>query len=128
MSQTLFFISLFIAAELFEVWWQKAPTLYGVLERIYNYYHKNIFLLFLMHPTLYIAIYLMIVSGYDLYLQVLLGFKLGDIALKLLFVQKVFVKREIDEEFSLMLQTKIEWYMLYFGVLFYPVLIYLGLS
>ena len=128
MSGLVLFFLLFIVFELFEVWWQKAPTLYGVLERVYHYYQRSIFLLFFMHPTLYLSIYLMMLSGYDLYLQILLGFKFGDIAIKLLFVQKVFIKRNVDEELSLMLKSEIEWYMLYFGVLFYPLLIFLGFS
>ena len=128
MSGTLFFILLFIAFELFEVWWQKAPTLAEVLEKIYHYYSKNIFLLFFMHPTMYLAIYLMIISHYNIYMQILFGIKLSDIALKLLFVHKVFIKHEIDDEFTMMLGMRVEWYMLYFGVVFYPVLIWLGMQ
>ena len=126
MSETLVFILLFIAFELFEASWQKAPTLQGVLEKIHRYYEKNIFLLFFMHPTMYLAIYLMMRSHYDIYIQILFGIKLSDIALKLLFVHKVFVEKKIDEEMKLLLGMRVEWYMLYFGVVFYPVLIWLG--
>ncbi|SFV50360.1 hypothetical protein MNB_SM-7-1064 [hydrothermal vent metagenome] len=128
MSTVVFYIALYIAFELFEIWWQKAPTLYGVLENIYKYYQKSIFVLLLIHPTFYLLVYLMMISGYDLYLQIALGLKLSDIALKILFVQKVFIKQEIDAEFKMMLGMRMEWYMLYLGVIFYPVMIYLGLS
>ncbi len=128
MSETLFFILLFIALELFEVSWQKASTLGEVLQKIYRYYEKNIFLVFLLHPTMYLAIYMMMLSNYDIYLQVLFGIKLSDIALKLVFVHKVFIKQEIEGEMKMMLGMKVEWYMLYFGVVFYPVLIWLGMN
>ena len=128
MSPEIFYIVLYIVFELFEIWWQKSQTLFGVLENIYRYYSRSIFLFFLLHPTLYLLIYLMIASGYDLYLQAALGLKISDIALKIVFVQKIFVKKEIDEEFRTMLGMRMDWYMLYFGVLFYPVLILLGLE
>ncbi len=128
MSTVVFYIALYIACELFEIWWQKSDTLYGVLENIYRYYSKSIFILLLIHPTFYLLVYLMMASGYNLYLQIALGLKLSDIALKILFVQKIFIKEEINEEFRMMIGMKMEWYMLYFGVLFYPVLIYLGLQ
>ena len=128
MSEITLYILLYIAFELFEIGWQKADTLYGVLEKIYGYYKKSIFVLLLIHPTFYLLVYLMMASGYDIYLQIALGLKLSDIALKILFIQKVFIKQEIDEEFGMMLGMRMEWYMLYFGVLFYPLLIWLGLS
>ena len=128
MNSVFFYIALYIAFELFEIWWQKSDTLYGVLQNIYRYYEKSIFLLLLIHPTFYLLVYLMIASGYDIYIQIALGLKLSDIALKILFIQKVFIKQEVDEEFKMMLGMKMEWYMLYFGVLFYPVLIYLGMQ
>ncbi len=128
MSIVVFYIALYIAFELFEVWWQKSDTLYGVLEKIYRYYQKSIFVLLLIHPTFYLLVYLMMASGYDIYIQIALGLKLSDIALKILFIQKVFIKQEVDEEFRMMLEMKMEWYMLYFGVIFYPVLIYLGMQ
>ncbi len=126
MNQTLFFITLFIFFELFEVSWQKGATLGEVLEKIHAYYSKSIFLLFFMHPTMYLALYLMMITHYNIYMQILFGIKLSDIALKLLLVHKVYVKQEMNDELRLMLAMKVEWYMLYFGVLFYPVLIWLG--
>jgi len=128
MNSVFLYTALYIAFELFEIWWQKSETFYGVLENIYRYYSKSIFILLLIHPTFYLLVYLMILSGYDIYLQIALGLKLADIALKILFIQKVFVKQEDDEEFKMLLGMKMEWYMLYFGVLFYPVLIYLGMQ
>jgi hypothetical protein len=126
-TTTLLFCALFVAFELLEVWWQKAPTLYGMLERIYAQYQKSIFYVFLLHPTLYLSIYLMLLSGYNLYLQIVFGLKLADIALKLLFVKKVFLDKELSDEFTLSLHMKIEPYMLYMGVVLYPVMICLGM-
>ncbi len=127
MENIFFFIFLFIVFELFEVLWQKAPTLYEILENIYRYYHKSIFLVFLLHPTIYLSIYLMIISGYNIWLQILFGLKLSDIALKLLFVKKFFIdKEEMDIQTKMMFSMKIENWMLYAGVVVYPVLIYAG--
>ncbi len=125
MESVYLYAGLFALLELFEVWWQKAPTLYGVVQRVYDLYKKSIFLVLFLHPTLYLAVYLMITIGYDLYLQILFGLKLSDIALKLLFVKKVFFDRDISNELAFSLQMKIEPYMLYMGVVLYPILIVL---
>jgi hypothetical protein len=126
LETTILFCALFVVFELFEVWWQKAPTLYGMLERIYMQYKKSIFYVFILHPTLYLALYLMLISGNSIYLQIVFGLKLADIALKLLFVKKIFLDKEISDEFALSLQMPIEPYMLYMGVVLYPVMIFLG--
>ena len=127
MENIFLFILLFIIFELFEVSWQKAPTLYEMLENIYRYYHKSIFLVFLLHPTIYLSIYLMIISGYNIWTQIVFGLKLSDIALKLLFIKKIFLESdEIDHQTKMMLFMKIENWMLYIGMIFYPVMIYFG--
>ncbi len=126
METILAYAVLFLFLELFEVWWQKAPTLYGIVERIYSLYHKSIFLVLLLHPTLYLSVFIMIKSDYALASQLLFSLKLSDIALKLIFVKKVFLDKHVAPEFEAMLQMEIEPYMLYAGAVLYPVLVFLS--
>ena len=125
-TSPLLYITAFVLLELFEVFWQKAPTLGGVVENIYRWYHKSVFLVFLLHPTLYLSIYLMIVSDYALSIEILFGLKLSDIALKLILVKRVFIDKQVSPEIALLLNSKVENYMLYAGVVVYPVLIYIA--
>ena len=124
--ETLLCALFFVLLELFEVWWQKAPTLYGILERIYALYHKSIFLVLFLHPTLDLSVFIMIKSDYSLASQILFTLKLSDIALKLLFVKKVFLDGHLTPEFETMLWMKIEPYMFYAGAVLYPVLVFLS--
>ncbi|NPA65340.1 MAG: hypothetical protein GXO11_00515 [Epsilonproteobacteria bacterium] len=127
MENIFLFIFLFVILEVFELWWQKAPTLYEILENIYRYYQKSIFLVFLLHPTIYLSIYLMMISGYNIWTQIVFGLKLSDIALKLMFVKKFFLDQEqIDIQTKMMLSMKVENWMLYMGVVFYPLCLYMG--
>ena len=50
------YILLFIILEIYEISWQKAPSIMGMLIRMYKYYSKSIFLFLLMQPTFYFAI------------------------------------------------------------------------
>ena len=126
MSEALVFSLIFIVFEMFEVYWQKGDTLFEVLQKIYKVYNKSIFFVLFLHPTIYLSIYLMFISGYDIYIQILLSIKLSDIALKLLFVKKVFIDKNLSDEYRFMLSMKIEKWMLYFGVILYPVFILLA--
>jgi hypothetical protein len=126
LSEALVFSLIFIVFEMFEVYWQKGDTLFEVLQKIYIVYNKSIFFVLFLHPTIYLSIYLMFISGYDIYIQILLSIKLSDIALKLLFVKKVFIDKNLSDEYRFMLSMKIEKWMLYFGVILYPVFILLA--
>ena len=128
MNEAIVFSVLFVIFELFEVYWQKGDTLFEILSKIYHIYKKSIFFVLFLHPTIYLSIYLMLVSDYNLYIQILLSIKLSDIALKLLFVKKLFIDNDLSDEYKFMLGMKIEKWMLYFGVILYPVFIFLAFS
>ena len=48
MENALFFTIILLFAELFEAYIQRSQTLLGVLEKLYAYYQKSIFLFFLI--------------------------------------------------------------------------------
>lgn len=122
------YILFYIALELYEVQWQKAQTIMGMLARMHQYYHKSIFLFFIMHPTFYFAIWFMFVSNYNPYAVVLLSIKAADIVTKILLIKKVFIEQNISEELTLSLFTPIGPYLPYIGLLLYPFFIYMALA
>ncbi|MDY0121703.1 MAG: hypothetical protein RBR54_07140 [Sulfurimonas sp.] len=122
------YLLLYIILEIFEVSWQKAPSLMGMLLRMYKYYNKSIWLFLVMHPTFYFAIGFAMLSDYNGFALLLLFLKTLDVATKILLIQQVFIKKELSQELALVLLAPINSFLPYLGVLLYPLLILLALS
>ncbi len=129
MDSTSKFILLFIALELLEASWQRASTLMGSLAKSYYFYNKSIFLLLFMHIgylyTLYISLALDILNWPIFFILLL---KTMDIFMKINLVQKVFVRREADDEFILMLESPTPWWYYLIGVATYPWLLFMAMG
>ncbi|QOP46683.1 hypothetical protein FM071_01750 [Sulfurimonas paralvinellae] len=121
-------IIFYIVLELYEVQWQKAETIMGMLARMYRWYQKSIFLFLIMHPTFYFAVWFVLQTNYNPYAVALLLFKSADIITKIVLIKKVFIDKELSREFTLSLFTPIGPYMPYVGILLYPFFIYMALS
>jgi len=122
------YILLYVLLELYEVQWQKAETILGMLARMYQYYAKNIFLFFVMHPTFYFGIWFMFYTNYNPYALMLLTFKVLDIISKIVLIKKVFIDKELSQEYTASLLTPIGPLLPYVGVIIYPLFIYLALD
>lgn len=120
------YILIFLLFEFFEISWQKAPSLMGMLLRMHKYYSKSIFIFLLMHPTLYFVIGFAVLNDYSFVSVLIMTLKLGDIATKIYLLHQVFVKREITQELSLILLAPLNSFLPYLGLIVYPVLIYLN--
>ncbi|MEA1880471.1 MAG: hypothetical protein U9N11_07490, partial [Campylobacterota bacterium] len=93
------YIVLLIIAELFEAYVQRANTLLGVLEKLYVYYKKSIFLFFAVQPSFYIILYIILTTGIlNISMILLLALKIFDIFYKIELIKMVFVKRNIPLE------------------------------
>jgi len=119
------YIILYLFLEFYEVQWQKANTLIGMLARMYEQYKKSVFVFLLMHPTFYFAIMFMMVSNYNEYAIALFMIKGIDVATKMVLIKKVFIDKELSEEMSLALLQPLHKLLPYIGVLVYPPLIYM---
>lgn len=122
------YIIIYIILEIYEVQWQKATTMIGMLARMYEYYSKNIFLFFIMHPTFYFSIFIMIVSNYNTYAVFFFSIKILDIAMKIILIKQVFIDKDISTELSLALLTPLNKYLPYMGLAVYPPFIFLAFS
>ena len=119
------YLILYTLLELYEVQWQKANTMLGMLARMYEQYAKNIFVFLLMNPTFYFAIMFMMVSDYNEYAIALFVIKGVDVATKMVLIKKVFIDKELSEEMTLALLSPLHKLLPYIGLLIYPPLIYL---
>ena len=111
---------LLVACEVFESWWQHALTLGGILEKIRHYYDTNIFLLFLMHPSFWLVLFIFVASGFrGILLSLILIMKATDIAFKLWMVQKM-EDDTFSPDFRAMLQMPLSVWMPWINVVIYP--------
>jgi len=122
------YVLLYVLLESYEIWWQKAETLVGILARMYHQYQKNIWVFFLMQPTFYFAIIFMMLSNYNVYSTILFSLKASDVLTKLILLKKVFLDKKVSVELSQVLVAPIHQAFLYVGLIVYPVLILLALS
>jgi hypothetical protein len=122
------YVILFIILELYEVSWQKANTLMGMLARMYQHYHNNIILFLVMQPTFYFSIGFVMLSGYNPYSMLLLFIKTVDVAMKIQLLEQVFVKKELSLEMSEILLAPLHKFMPYIGLSIYPFLIIKAIS
>lgn len=121
------YILLFVLLEFYEISWQKAPSIMGMLIRMYKYYSKSIFLFLIMQPTFYFAICFAMLTDYNPSAMILLFIKTADVATKILLIEQVFKKRELTQDLSLVLLAPINGFLPYLGLIIYPFLIALSI-
>lgn len=122
----LLIMFVYLLLEFYEIQWQRADSMMGMLIRMYPYYKKSPFLFFAMHPTYYYVIFLLMAMNEYSILLLMLFIKTVDIAAKVLLIQQVFEKRQLSHEMSLMLLTPLHPLMPYIGMLIYPPFIYMA--
>lgn len=120
------YILLFIFLELYEISWQKAPSIMGMILRMYRYYSKSIFLFLLMQPTFYFSIGFAMLTDLNIYAMILLFLKTVDVSTKIILIEQVFTKRKLSHELSLVLLAPINSFLPYIGLVAYPPLILLA--
>lgn len=121
------YIIIFIILEYFEVSWQRAPSIMGMLLRMHYFYEKNILLFLILHPTYYFAILFAMLCDLHWSALILLFIKTFDIATKIKLIEQVFIKRELSQELALVLLAPIHKLLPYIGIVIYPIFIILAL-
>lgn len=122
------YVILFLVLELYEVQWQKASTMMGMLARMYQHYSRSIFIFLIMHPTFYLFMALMIQTDYNIYAVILLFIKTVDIFMKIVLIKQVFIDKKTTPELALALLAPINKLLPYIGLIAYPPLIYWAMS
>ena len=129
MENALLFTIILLFAELFEAYIQRAQTLFGVLEKLYAYYQKSIFLFFLIQPGFYFIIFIVLLTGVlNVTMVFLLAIKIFDIFYKIELIKKVFIEREISQEIAQMLDWKMPSMFFLMGAVLYPPLLFYALA
>ncbi|BAF72876.1 conserved hypothetical protein [Sulfurovum sp. NBC37-1] len=122
------FTIILVFLELFEAFMQRSDTLYGVMERLYGWYQKSIFLFFAMHPAFYFILFVVIATNtLNIYMILILSFKIFDLFYKLELIKKIFMRGDVPQDLAAMLEWKIPSWFFLMGVALYPPLLYYGL-
>ena len=127
MENIYILLIIYIALELFEIQWQKAENLIGIIGKLYRYYKKSIILFFLMHPTFYFGLGLAMITDLAFSAVALVFIKTVDIATKVLLIQQIFEKKELSAEMSAMMVTPLHPLMSYLSIVVYTPLVYFAL-
>jgi len=117
-----------IALEIIEANFQKAPTVSMIIDKLCGYYQRSVFLLFLVHPTLYFILFISIFTKIiNIYIIIIILIKVFDIFFKIEMIQQKCIRKKIDIELLPLLDMPIAPLMSYFGILIYVPLLILGL-
>ena len=128
MNTMMLLILILIVLELFEAWWQRAETMVGVLANGYHYYQKSIFLFFLMHPSFYYVLFVILFTQtLNGWMVTILLLKVVDIFFKITLMQNLFVKNKVDEMMGSILQEPLSPWIFLTGVGLYPFLLFYAL-
>lgn len=128
MENALLFTIILLFAELFEATIQRAPTLLGILKKLYAYYQKSIFLFFLIQPGFYFILFIVVFTGVlNVTMIFLLAIKIFDLFYKIELIKKVFIERKVSREIAQMLEWKIPPMFFLMGAALYPPLMFYAL-
>jgi hypothetical protein len=129
MEPAILFVAILMICELFEAWWQRADTIEGLLANGYRYYRQSIFIFFLMHPSFYFVLYVILATGiFNGWMMAVLVLKVADLFLKITMMQKLFVHKEADDAIGPFLQEPMSPWLLLTGVSLYPILLMYALA
>ena len=129
MENALLFTIILLFAELFEAYIQRSETLLGVLEKLYAYYQKSIFLFFLIQPGFYFIMFIVLLTGVlNVTMVFLLAIKVFDIFYKIELIKKVFIEHEVSPEIAQMLEWKMPSMFFFMGAALYPPLLFYALT
>jgi len=119
-------VVILVILELFEAAMQRADTLYGVIERLYAWYRKSIFAFFLIHPSFYFILFVVVATGVlNVYIILILTLKIFDLFYKIELIKSIFIRQKVPADLAAMLEWKIpSWFFLMGAGLYSPLFFY----
>jgi len=128
MENILMLVAVLTVLELFEAYMQKAGTLYAVMEKLNVWYQKSIFAFFLIHPSFYFILFVVVVTdALNIYMILILILKIFDMFYKIELIKSIFIKKDIPADLSAMLEWPIPSWFFLFGAGLYPPLLFYAL-
>jgi hypothetical protein len=117
METVIKIIMLLILLELLELYFQKADTLSEMIEKLYGYYRKSVFLLFIVHPTFYYVLgVLLYFDAFNFYGITMIVLKTFDMLFKIEMIKQRYVLKEMDADLEKMMGMKMTVSMQFLGL------------
>ena len=121
-------ILLMVMLEIIEANFQRASTFEGMIERLYGYYQRSVFLLFLVHPTFYFVLFIAIyLDIWNFFMIAILALKSLDIFFKVEIIRQRYIREKMDEELQMMMKMRLAPWIYLLGVIIYAPLLAMAL-
>lgn len=118
-----------IVLELLEIYLQRAETLSEMIDKLFFYYEKSIFLLFLLHPTIYFVLaVLLYFDAFNFYGVTVLILKTLDIFFKVELIKQKYYSQSMDSELKKMMDMKLTTSMKLLALFVHVPLLYMAIS
>lgn len=124
--QVIFFMVLF---ELVEIYLHRADTLDTLIDKLYAYYSQSIFIFFLVHPTFYYVLGVLVYfDAFNFYGVTILILKVFDIFFKIELIKQKYYKNRMDSELAKMMDMKLTFSMKFLALFVHVPLLYMAIS
>ncbi len=128
MDILLQFIFAMIVLELLEIYLHRAETLAQLVDKLFSYYKHSIFLFFLVHPTLYFVLgVLLYFDAFNFYGVTILVLKMFDIFFKIELIRQRHYLAQMDSELEKMMSMKLTYSMKILALFVYVPLLYMAI-
>jgi len=129
MESVLQIIFALILLELLELYLHQANTLSDLIDKLYGYYRESIFLFFLVHPTFYFVLGVLIYfNAFNFYGITVLMLKVFDIFFRIELIKQRYYLPSMDAELKKMMEMKLTFSMKFLALFVHVPLLYMAIG
>jgi len=117
-----------VLLEFLELYLHKADTLAEMIDKLYTYYKQSVFIFFLVHPTIYYVLGVLIyLDAFNFYGITILIIKFFDIFFKIEIIKQRYFIKNMDSDLEKMMRMKITPSMRFLSLLMHVPLLYMAI-
>jgi len=115
--------------ELLELYLHQANTLVELIDKLYGYYKESVFLFFLVHPTFYFVLgVLLYFNAFNFYGITVLMLKVFDIFFRIELIKQRYYLSHMDPELEKLMEMKLTFSMKFLALFTHVPLLYMAIS
>jgi hypothetical protein len=115
--------------ELLELYLHQANTLVELIDKLYAYYKESVFLFFLVHPTFYFVLgVLLYFNAFNFYGITVLMLKVFDIFFRIELIKQRYYLPHMDPELEKLMEMKLTFSMKFLALFTHVPLLYMAIS
>ena len=129
METALQIIFALILLELLELYLHQANRLDELIDKLYGYYRESIFLFFIVHPTFYFVLgVLLYFDAFNFYGITVLMLKVFDIFFRIELIKQRYYLPNMDAELKKMMEMKLTFSMKFLALFVHVPLLYMAIG